>query len=121
MSHLYNQGRYEEGMRRFLDAEGDEAATARKVVAGYISYAFHRVGEVTESIDGIDRIMGTGFNWAPPSVLVDVMGGAATAVEMISKAGVPVPPILEEAAKTGEPKRFFENPLINIGKFFVAG
>lgn len=118
---LYKEGRYEEGMQIFLGAEGDEAALARKVVAGYISYAFHRVGEVTETIDGIDRIMGMGFNWAPPSVLVDTMGGAAAAVEMISKTGVDVPKILEDAAKSGKPERFFDHPRINVGKFFVAG
>jgi 3-hydroxyacyl-CoA dehydrogenase len=118
---LYKEGRYEEGMQLFLGAEGDEAALARKVVAGYVSYAFHRVGEVTETIDGIDRIMAMGFNWAPPSVLVDVMGGAAAAVEMIAKAGVPVPPLLEQAARAGKPERFFANRQINVGRFFVAG
>jgi 3-hydroxyacyl-CoA dehydrogenase len=117
---LYSQGRYREGIDAFLEAEGDEAALARKVVAGYISYAFHRVGEVTETINGIDRIMGTGFNWAPPSVLVDVMGPAA-AVGMIQEAGLPVPEALVDAAKTGEPARFFHHPTINIGRFFVAG
>jgi len=121
VADLYNEGRYQEGMRVFLDADGHEAAVARKMVAGYVSYAFHRVGEVTETIDGIDRIMGMGFNWAPPSVLVDIMGGAAVAVEMIAKAGVPVPAILEEAARTGEPERFFQSPRINVGRFFVAG
>ena len=64
-------------MQVFLGAEGDEAI-ARKVIAGYISYAFHRVGEVTE-IDGIDRIMGMGFNWAPPGVLVDTIGAEPAA------------------------------------------
>jgi 3-hydroxyacyl-CoA dehydrogenase len=121
VSALYSEGRYEEGMQIFLGAEGEHPDLARKVIAGYVSYAFHRVGEVTETIDGIDRIMGMGFNWAPPSVLVDAMGGAAAAVEMIDKAGVPVPEILAEAARTGEPKRFFNNSRINIGKFFVAG
>ncbi len=121
VSSLYAEGRYQEGMQIFLGAEGHEAAVARKVIAGYISYAFHRVGEVTETIEGIDRIMGMGFNWAPPGVLVDTMGGAAAAIEMIDKASVPVPPVLEEAARSGEPKRFFNHPLINVGRFFVAG
>ncbi len=121
VSALYAEGRYKEGMQAFLTADGDEAAIARKVIAGYIGYAFQRVGEVTETIDGIDRIMGMGFNWAPPSVLVDTMGGAAVAVDMIDKAGLSVPSILEEAAKSGEPKRFFDTPRINIGRFFVAG
>jgi 3-hydroxyacyl-CoA dehydrogenase len=121
VARLHAEGRYAEGMQVFLTADGDEAAIARKAIAGYVSYAFHRVGEVTDTIDGIDRIMGMGFNWAPPSVLVDTMGGAAVAVDMIEKAGLPVPANLEEAAKTGEPKRFFDNPRINVGKFFVAG
>jgi len=121
VASLYSEGRYAEGMQIFLAAEGEHPAIARRVIAGYVSYAFHRVGEVTETIDGIDRIMGMGFNWAPPSVLVDAMGGAAAAVGMIDKAGVPVPPILEEAARSGDPRRFFDNPRINIGRFFVAG
>jgi 3-hydroxyacyl-CoA dehydrogenase len=120
VSSLYREARYAEGMQVFLAAEGQEAALARKVIAGYLSYAFHRVGEVSESLDGIDRIMGTGFNWAPPGVLVDVMG-AASAVRMIEEAGLPVPEVLETAARTGEPARFFKHPHINVGRFFVAG
>jgi 3-hydroxyacyl-CoA dehydrogenase len=120
VSHLYSMARYEEGLQVFLAAEGDEAAIARKVIAGYISYAFHRAGEVTETITGIDMIMGSGFNWAPPSVLVDTMG-VAEAIRMIESADLPVPKLLSEAAEAGEPKKFFNNPRVNIGKFFVAG
>jgi 3-hydroxyacyl-CoA dehydrogenase len=119
IANLYAQGRYEEGIQAFLSAEGDEAALARKVIAGYVSYAFHRVGEVTDTINGIDRIMGAGFNWAPPSVLVDTMG-PGSAVRLIEEAGLPVPPALELAARTGKPARFFHHPHTNIGKFFVA-
>jgi hypothetical protein len=120
VAELYAMARYEEGMSIFLDAEGDEARIARKVIAGYISYAFHRVGEVTETITGIDMIMGMGFNWAPPSVLVDTMGAPA-AVEMIEQSGLPVPKILSDAASSGTPAKFFDQPGIGIGKFFVAG
>jgi 3-hydroxyacyl-CoA dehydrogenase len=120
VANLYSQGRYREGMQAFLEAEGEEATLARKVVAGYVSYAFHRVGEVAADIGAIDRIMGMGFNWAPPSVLVDVMGAKA-AVALIADAGLPVPTALESAAKAGKPARFFEHPHINIGRFFVAG
>jgi len=120
VSALHRDGRYRDAMAVFLAAEGDEADLARKVIAGYISYAFHRVGEVTEGIDGIDRIMGMGFNWAPPGVLTDVLGAPAT-VEMIEKAGLPVPSNLADAARTGEPVRFFDQPHINLGRFFVAG
>jgi 3-hydroxyacyl-CoA dehydrogenase len=120
VARLHAQGRYAEGMSLFLGADGDEAAMARKVIAGYISYAFHRVGEVTDTIDGIDRIMATGFNWAPPSVLVDVMGAKAS-VELIERSGLPVPQVLAAAAASGEPKAFFQHPTLNTGKFFVAG
>ena len=120
VAELYSQGRYEEGISVFLDAEGDEAAIARKVIAGYISYAFHRVGEVTETITGIDMIMGAGFNWAPPSVLVDTMGAAAT-VRLIDEAGLPVPKAIASAAQSGKPNRFFAHPFVNTGKYFVAG
>jgi 3-hydroxyacyl-CoA dehydrogenase len=120
VAELYAQARYEEGIQLFLSAEGEEAALARRVIAGYMSYAFDRVCEVTDTINGIDRIMGAGFNWAPPSVLVDTMG-AGSAVRMIEESGLPVPEALAEAARTGKPARFFHHPHTNTGKFFVAG
>ncbi|MBW2387001.1 MAG: 3-hydroxyacyl-CoA dehydrogenase family protein [Deltaproteobacteria bacterium] len=120
IAFLHAQARYEEGMAVFLEADGDEAAIARKVIAGYISYAFHRVGEVTETITGIDMIMGTGFNWAPPSVLVDTMGPAA-AVKLIEQAKLPVPKSIVAAAESGTHKAFFSHPNVNVGKYFVAG
>jgi 3-hydroxyacyl-CoA dehydrogenase len=114
---LYAQGRYADGMAVFLAAGGEHADVARNVVAGYLSYAFHRAGEVTETIDGIDRIMGAGFGWAPPSVLVDAMGPAA-AVALIDRAGLPVPDQLVELARA--PRRLFTHPTMNAGRFFVA-
>ena len=120
VSKLHNEGRYKAAMQVFLAADGHEANLAKKVVAGYVSYAFHRVGEVTETIDGIDRIMGMGFNWAPPSVLVDTLG-IRGAVELIQGADLPVPEILADAAKADDGRRFFNHPQINVGRFFVAG
>ncbi len=116
---LHAVGRYAEGLEAFLAAEGPEAETARRVIAGYVSYAFHRAGEVTDTITGIDMIMATGFNWAPPSVLVDLIGAPA-AVSMIERAGLPVPALLRDAAKSALPPRFFQHPQLNVGKFFVA-
>lgn len=116
---LHRDGRYKEGMQVFLKAPGEHAAIARKVIAGYIAYAFNRVGEVTETIDGIDRIMGTGFNAAPPSVLVDTIGVRGV-VDMIAEAGLAVPQSLVDAARSGKPERFFNHTRINVGRFFVA-
>src|SRR5258708_1003526 len=120
IARLHRDGRYREAMRFFAEAPGPWAALARKVVAGYVSYAFHRVGEAAESIAGIDDIMGFGFNWAPPSVLVDVIGPKAM-VAMMNEAKVPVPKVLADAATSGTPTRFYTNPHGNIGRFFVAG
>lgn len=116
---LHRDGRYREGMQVFLTAKGEHAKIARRVIAGYVAYAFQRVGEVTETIDGIDRIMGMGFNAAPPSVLVDAIG-AGGIVRMIEEAGLAVPAALAEAARTGKPERFFNHARINVGRFFVA-
>jgi len=114
VSRLHREARYAEAMQAFLAAKGEHAAIAKRVVAGYLSYAFHRAGEVTETIDGIDRIMGTGFNWAPPSVLVDALTPAG-AVALIEGAGLPVP-----AALRGVKSRLFRHATINPGRFFVA-
>jgi 3-hydroxyacyl-CoA dehydrogenase len=114
---LHRVGRYADAMQAFAAATGDEAKLARKVIAGYIAYSFERAGEVTADIRGIDAIMGFGFNWAPPSVLVDLLGLEATRA-MIAEAGLRQPATLA-ALKPGE--RLFIHPTVNIGKFFVAG
>ncbi len=120
VARLHRDGYYKEAMQAFAAAPGDWAALARKVVAGYVSYAFHRAGEVTEGIAGIDDIMGFGFNWAPPSVLVDVLG-VREVISMIERAKLPVPRLLADAARSGNPARFYTNPHGNTGRFFVAG
>ncbi len=119
VARMHSVGRYAEGMALFLAADGDEAKIARKVIAGYISYAFHRAGEVTATITGIDMIMGAGFNWAPPSVLVDTMG-LGPAVSMIEQAGLAVPSNLADAASAGSTEKFFNHVQVNVGKYFVA-
>ncbi|MGH1503177.1 MAG: 3-hydroxyacyl-CoA dehydrogenase family protein [Acidimicrobiales bacterium] len=116
IADLYAQARYSEGLEVLLNAPGDEAKLARKIVSGYISYSFERVGEVCETITDIDRIMGAGFNWAPPSVLVDFLGPANT-VKMLSEAGVTVPTAIADA---DESTVFFNHPHMNRGRFFVA-
>jgi hypothetical protein len=111
-------GRYREAMRRFAAATGPEAELAHKVVFGYISYALNRVGEgeVVREARDVDRIMGFGFNWAPPSVLVDLIGLEETR-KQLEKYGLPVPRVLREA-QPGQ--RLFREPHVNIGRFFAG-
>jgi len=60
--------------------------------------------------------MGFGFNWAPPTVLADVMGLKET-IGALEKAGLPVPRTLT-TAKPGQ--RLFNVPGVNVGRFFAA-
>jgi len=118
MRELHNVGRYGEAFKVFLDAKGAEADLARKVVLGYVSYALNRVGadEVVREASDVDKIMGFGFNWAPATVLADVMGIKAT-IAAIEKAGLPVPKVLASAKPD---QRLFKVPGVNIGRFFAA-
>ena len=118
MRELHRVGSYREAMQVFVDATGPEAELARKVIFGYVSYALNRVGDnqVVREPRDMDRIMGFGFNWAPPTVLVDVIGLDTSTAE-IEKAGLLVPPVLK-SAKRGE--RLFREPHVNIGRFFAA-
>ncbi|MFN8641422.1 MAG: 3-hydroxyacyl-CoA dehydrogenase family protein [Candidatus Binatia bacterium] len=118
MRQLHNTGRYQEAFRVFLEAKGHEADLARKVVLGYVSYALNRVGdtEVVAAASDVDKIMGFGFNWAPPTVLADVIGHKET-IAALEKAKLPVPTVLANA-KAGQ--RLFTVPAVNVGRFFAA-
>jgi 3-hydroxyacyl-CoA dehydrogenase len=115
---LHRIGCYQEAMAVFLTAEGPEAELARRVILGYVSYALNRVGEreVVDQPRDVDRIMGFGFNWAPPTVLADLMGVKET-IKGIERCGLKVPAVLAQA-KLGE--RLFREPHVNIGRFFAG-
>ena len=112
-------GKYREAMKTLVSAEGEEAKIAQKVLSGYISYALHRIGEVTATLTGIDLIMGMGFNWAPPGVLIDMIGAKET-LALLESSAVPVPRVLKQAVDSNSTQPFFSHPTINVGKFFVA-
>jgi 3-hydroxyacyl-CoA dehydrogenase len=110
-------GRYKAAMDVLATADGAGAALMRKVVLGYVSYGLSRVGEVVERPRDVDRIMGFGFNWAPPSVLVDAIGARRTAT-LLERAGLPVPRVVVEAAERNLP--LFTEPDVDRGRFFFA-
>jgi len=115
MKRLHRNGRYREAMAVMLEASGWQADLCRRVVLGYVSYGLNRVGEVIKEARDVDRIMGFGFNWAPPSVLVDVMGVKPT-IAALEKAKLPVPKVL--ASHRGG--LMFKEPFVDIGRFFVG-
>ncbi|MCA9829625.1 MAG: 3-hydroxyacyl-CoA dehydrogenase family protein [Dehalococcoidia bacterium] len=119
VKELYHEGRYQQGMDSFMSAQDPLADIARKVVLGYASYALHRVGEVVEEYADADRIMTAGFNWAPPSGLVDYIG-VDRAIAQMERYGIPVPALLH-AAKKGEVRTpLFNLPFLTPGRYFAG-
>jgi 3-hydroxyacyl-CoA dehydrogenase len=117
MKMLHHVGRYRESLAVLKTAAGGEADLARRVVLGYVSYALSRVGEVAETNGDIDTIMSYGFNWAPPSVLVDLLGAAET-VELLKRYELKVPPLIARAAAQG--KKLYAGSILDFGRTFVG-
>jgi hypothetical protein len=61
--------------------------------------------------------MGFGFNWAPPGLLVDLLG-PRRAVRLLEQSKLPVPRVVMEAAERNLP--LFTEPAVDRGRFFVA-
>jgi 3-hydroxyacyl-CoA dehydrogenase len=117
MKASIKSGRHPEAFDTLCRADGKDAALLRRVMLGYISYALGRVGEVVAQARDVDRIMGFGFSWAPPSVLVDAIGAART-IELLEQEQLPVPAVVAHAASAGAP--LFIEPSVDSGRFFVA-
>ena len=85
------------------------------MLLGYICYGLGLVGEVVAQARDIDRIMGFGFHWAPPSMLVDAIGAARTAT-LLDKEQLPVPAAVTNAAQSGAPLHV--EPALDRARFF---
>lgn len=116
MKALHRVGRYREAFDVFAEATGD-ASVMRRVILGYLAYGLSLVGDVVAEPADVDRIMGQGFNWAPPSLLVDVIGARRT-VRLLEAEGLAVPRVVIDARDRGT--RLFNEPDVDIGKFFHA-
>ncbi len=110
-------GRYRVAMDAMCDAAGAEADLLRQVVLGYVSYGLARVGSVVARPRDVDRIMGFGFNWAPPSVLADAIG-ARRLIGLLDRAALLVPRVVIEAAEKN--LQLFDEPEVDRGRYFVA-
>ncbi len=107
---------YRQAFDVIKNAHGKEAEIVRNILCTYVSYAYSRIGEVTEEkygISGIDKVMSTGFNWASPSLIVNLLGGKNEVSNLLVQNGLNVPSTLEETADK-------ELQLLQSGKFFVA-
>lgn len=113
---LIRLGMYQQAFDVIKTAAGREAETVRDILCTYISYAYNRIGEVTDhqiGIEGIDKVMSAGYHWAPPSLIINLLGGKDEVAKMLQDKGLKVP------------EKFYssEKPilkLLNSGKYFVA-
>jgi 3-hydroxyacyl-CoA dehydrogenase len=115
MRRLNRVGRYREAVGVMMGAKGPEADLLRRVILGYVSYGLNRVGEVVREARDVDRIMAFGFNWAPPSLLVDLVSARET-IRALERAKLEVPNVLRRAP--GGP--LFREPYVDVGRFFVG-
>ena len=117
MKQLHRVGRYADALKVFSDAKGADADLCRRVVLGYVSYALNRVGEVAASAADVDTIMSYGFNWAPPTAIVDLIGAKNT-VAMLQKLKLTVPKTVEQAASRDA--KMFSGGVLEYGRTFVG-
>jgi 3-hydroxyacyl-CoA dehydrogenase len=117
MKAAIRSGKHPEAFDALARATGKDAELLRRLLLSYISYALNRVGEVVSQVRDVDRIMGFGFYWAPPSVLVDAFGAART-VQLLEHSGLVVPQVVARAATIGA--RLFDDPRIEPARFFQA-
>jgi 3-hydroxyacyl-CoA dehydrogenase len=117
MKSLNHVGCYREAMTALREARGADADLCRRVVLGYVSYGLNRVGEVAASAADVDSIMSTGFNWAPPTAIVDLIGARET-IAMLTGLGLAVPPVLEQAARDNA--KMFAGGVLEYGRAFVG-
>ncbi len=115
---LLREGLYREALATIFAARGEAAELVQTSLAGYVCYAFQRVGDVTEpaqGIAGIDDVMAFGFNWAPPGAYVDLLGGPAATARHLQRLGFPPP---ESLTRLPEGR-----PVCRVrgaGRYFVA-
>src|SRR5579863_6420965 len=117
MKQAHRVGRYADALKVLADAKGSDADLCRRVVLGYVSYALNRVGEVAASAADVDSIMSYGFNWAPPTAIVDLLG-SKNAVAMLQKLKLTVPKTVEQAASRDA--KMFAGGVLEYGRTFVG-
>ena len=109
-------GMYKEAFDVFKKAKGTEAEIVREILCTYVAYAYSLIGHVTESdygIDGIDKVMCYGFNWAPPGTILNMLGGSKEVIRLLEESNGIVP----EALKA---QGISSNKISNSGKYFIA-
>lgn len=86
---------YRGAVKLMVSSGDEEAKILRFFLARYLSYSFSIVGSVVPDRASIDKVMGFGFSWVPPSALVVLLGGVKAARDLIEQENLPVPAALQ--------------------------
>ncbi len=108
-------GMYKKAFETIKTAHCPESDIVLDILCLYIVYSYTLVGIVTnqhDGITGIDRVMSFGFNWASPSLIVEMLGGPREVIEILHTKGYGIP---ESLAKEVEHYKSH-----NPGRYFVA-
>lgn len=95
MQELIHTGEYNKAFDVLKETKNSDAEIVKYFMARYISYSFSLFGSVVNNREYIDLAMGYGFNWLPPSALVDLYG-ARDSIALIKHFHFDVPSILIE-------------------------
>jgi 3-hydroxyacyl-CoA dehydrogenase len=113
---LIHLGMYREAFDAIKTARGREADVVMDILCTYIGYSYARIGEVTDyklGIYGIDKVMSFGFNWAPPSLIVGMLGGKEVVLQLFEKKGLDAPDSLKSVNDS-------KSTVLSAGKYFIA-
>ncbi len=99
MSVLIRDGLYHQAFQYLLRSQYQDANIMKFFLIHYVCYAFSLVGTVTPDYRDLDRAMGYGFNWLPPSAVVDLLGGVSTVKKLAQAYHIPFPQILNTVQK----------------------
>lgn len=116
VKHFIHMGLYKEAFDAILASKGREVDVVTDILYTYITYAFSLIGEVTDvcyGISGIDNVMSSGFHWAPPSVIVSMLGGKESVLEALAVRNLSIPEALRRHDTSTQSSH-------DPGKYFVA-
>ena len=114
--HFTHLGMYKDAFGSIRAADCKEANIVMDILCAYVAYSYSRIGEVTEhkyGIEPIDAVMSFGFNWAAPSVIVEMLGGKELVAQLLIRRGMSVPKALLDDRKA-------TMTVMNSGKYFIA-
>ncbi len=93
------EGDYQKAIFLLLSSNTREAKIIQYFFAKYIHSAFSIIGTIAKNSEDIDKAMGFGFNWLPPSSLINLLGGRHMAIDLLNKFNLSIPAKLSSSSQ----------------------